>query len=158
MIVSLYIQYPTQTVNVIFRPHERTIASAWRYFPSMSSYCVIFCCFCVLCYFYKFYCVTDCNTCNFKENFILWLTVLLTWLVNSELLRACNLLEITCLLFELIGSLCCDNEKIDTSAFDIFGSLSSLGSRANRRVQKKQTNKHMLINRIANYSESILLK
>jgi len=37
-------------VNVIFRPHGRTIASAWRYFPSTSSYCVIFCCF--LCYFF----------------------------------------------------------------------------------------------------------
>ena len=41
--------------------------------------------------------------------------------------------------YELIGSLCCDTEKIDTSVFDIFGSLSSLESRANRRVQKKQT-------------------
>jgi len=36
-------------VNVIFRPHLQTIASAWCYFPSTSSYCYNFCCFFVFC-------------------------------------------------------------------------------------------------------------
>jgi len=40
----------TNFLNVIFCPHGRTIASAWRYFPSTSSYCVIFLLFCVLWY------------------------------------------------------------------------------------------------------------
>jgi len=36
-------------VNVIFRPHGRTVASALRYFLSTSSYCVFFSCFFVFC-------------------------------------------------------------------------------------------------------------
>ena len=41
----------------------------------------------------------------------------------------------------LIGSLSCDTRKIDTPVFDILGRHSLLESRANRHVQKKQTNK-----------------
>ena len=52
-VMSCYtvIAIPFIGVNVIFRPHGRTFASAWvwHYFPSTSSYCVIFCCFFVFC-------------------------------------------------------------------------------------------------------------
>ena len=41
------------SVNVIFRPQRRTIASAWRFFIHTSSYCIIFCCFFVFCAIFK---------------------------------------------------------------------------------------------------------
>ena len=49
------------TVNVIFCPHGRTVASVWRYFPPTASYCVKFCFFCVVCVFF----FGDSNACNF---------------------------------------------------------------------------------------------
>jgi len=55
-------------VTVIFRPHGLIGASAWRYFPSTSSDCVLllqFLCFVHFCF--KFYYIGDCNVCNFSR-------------------------------------------------------------------------------------------